>query len=211
MGARPSAAALCRKLQPWLPTLLVAAGAAFAGLASAQVLPANIAIPFYTPNDFMAGAWRHWYAPRAADFAAQSARLAPALADYCASAPADATAARQPARTQWQVTAQAWDRLAGVQVGAMLQRRSSRQIDFSPTRPVLIQRAIQKAPADVDALETVGTPAKGMPAIEYLLWTEPAAPGSPACRYAGVLAAEVAREGAVLAAAFADLATTKPG
>ncbi|MDO9403153.1 MAG: imelysin family protein [Polaromonas sp.] len=195
-----------------LPAVLIACTLPLAGTVQAQTVPANIALPFYTPNDFMEGAWRHWYAPRSADFAAQSAALVTALNAYCDATPGTgATDARVQARQQWQRAAAVWDRMAGVQVGPMLQRRSSRQIDFSPTRPALIKRAIQRAPADVDALETVGTPAKGLPAIEYLLWTEPAAPASPACRYASVLAAEVAREGTVLSATFADLARTKPG
>lgn len=190
-------------LRALLAVCLLAAGAA----APAQTVAPDVAVPFYKPGDFMEGAYRHWYAPQSADFAAQSAALPAAIGTYCDATPgASANSALSQVREQWKKTAAAWDRLAGVQVGPMLLRRSSRQIDFSPTRPELINRAIQKAPADAAAMETVGTPAKGMPALEYLLWTKPVAPASPGCRYAGLVAAEVAGEGQALSAAFAGLA-----
>ncbi|RYX88791.1 MAG: hypothetical protein EOO28_35165 [Comamonadaceae bacterium] len=174
--------------------------------ALAQTVAPNVAVPFYTPGTFMDGVYRYWYGPQSADFAAQSAALPASITAYCDAGPGAARTALQDAREQWKKTAAAWDRLAGVQVGPMLLRRSSREIDFSPTRPELINRAIQKAPADVAAMETVGTPGKGLPALEYLLWTKTAPPASAACRYAAVAAAEVAGEGQALATGFGDLA-----
>jgi hypothetical protein len=55
-------------------------------------------------------------------------------------------------------------------------------------------------------MERIGAPAKGLPALEWLLWTQPVAPSSPACRYAAEVAADIAREAAALAAAFDALA-----
>ena len=79
-------------------------------------------------------------------------------------------------------------------VGPLLTRRSQRQIDFSPTRPALTERAIESEPAGLQAMERIGTPAKGLPALEWLLWTQPVAPGSAACRYAAEVALDIERE-----------------
>lgn len=188
--------------------LITACGLLLAGASSAQVVPANVAVPFYTPGAFMQGVYRHWYAPRAGDFAAQAAKLAPSLEQLCG-ATGNAQPALQAARQQWQAAAQAWDRLAAVAVGPLVQRRSLRAIDFTPTRPELIERAIRAAPADAGAMERVGTPAKGLPALEWLLWTwplTPATPATPACRYAVLVAQGVDEEARALAQAFNELA-----
>ncbi|WP_374608629.1 imelysin family protein [Diaphorobacter nitroreducens] len=176
-----------------------------AGTAVAQVIPAHVAVPFYTPGAFMQGVYRHWYAPRADDFAVQAAKLGPALEQLCASG-GNPTAAQQSARRQWQATVQAWDTLSAVAVGPLVQRRSLRQIDFTPTRAELIERAIRAAPADAQAMERVGAPAKGLPALEWLLWTQPALPETPACRYAVLVAQGVDDEARALALAFAEQA-----
>ncbi len=193
--------------RPLLRSALLAAGAWLLGSwAQAQTVAPNVAVPFYTPGHFMQGVLRYGYAPQAADFARQAAALPGALAAWCA---ADAAADRgrlQQARAQWQASTSAWDRLNGVQIGPLVQRRSARQIDFTPTRPELIVRAIQAAPADSTAMESIGTPAKGLPALEWLLWTQPISPGTPACRYAVQVAVEIAREGAALSTSFSELA-----
>jgi predicted lipoprotein len=191
-------------IAPW-QAFLAAALALAACAAGAQAVPANVAVPFYTPPDFMQGVHRYWYAPRAREFAAQAAALPRAIEQLCA-ASGDAQEPLRVARMQWQSGVTAWDRLAAVAIGPLLKRRSLRQIDFWPTRPELIERAIRAAPADARAMERIGTPAKGFPALEWLLWTKPAEPGSPACRYAVKVAAEIEDEANALAKAFAELA-----
>lgn len=190
-----------------LRRLVLAAGTVLlAGLSQAQPVAPNVAVPFYTPGQFMQGLYKYWYAPQAEAFARQSALLPDALAAVC-DAGATAGAAHLPqARTQWRATAAAWDRLSGVQIGPLVQRRSARQIDFTPTRPELIERAIQAAPVDAAAMERVGTPAKGLPALEWLLWSRVVAPGTPACHYAVQVATDIGREAAALAASFGELA-----
>jgi predicted lipoprotein len=168
-------------------------------------------VPFYTAGDFMRGAYRFWYAPQAAAFAEQAGGLPTAISAVC-DADADAPRAKlEQARERWKASALAWDRLSGVQVGPLVQRRSTRQIDFTPTRPELIKRAIQTAPQDATAMESIGTPAKGLPALEWLLWTPAIAPATPACRYAVQVAADIQREADALAKAFSDLAARPPG
>lgn len=187
--------------------LLGLAAACFAGTAGAQVLPANTAIPFYTPTHFMQGVYRGWYAPRAGEFAARAADLSGATEQLCNADAASAAPALQQARQRWLAAVTTWDNLSAVAVGPLVQRRSLRQIDFAPTRPELIKRAIRAAPADLRGMERVGTPAKGLPALEWLLWTQPVAPATPGCRYAVLVAQEIDSEAKALAQAFAELAT----
>ena len=96
-------------------------------------------------------------------------------------------------------------------VGPVIARRSQRAIDFTPTRPALIDKAIAAQPQGAKAFERIGTPAKGLPALEWLLWTRPAQPSSPACSYAHEVAQDVARESAALDKAFADASGTDWG
>lgn len=190
--------------------LLLVTLAAVALPLPAQQLPPHVALPFYAPLDFMQGAWRRWYAPRAQDFVQRAQALAAALSSACL-APAGDRAALQAARTAWNETALAFSRLSAVAVGPLVRRRSVRQIDFMPTRPALIRRAIADAPAELAALERVGTPAKGLPALEWMLWSQPAAVGAPACRYAALVAEQVLAEARALEQGFSSLAGASPG
>ncbi|MEY4882745.1 MAG: hypothetical protein RIS34_599 [Pseudomonadota bacterium] len=191
--------------------LLAVGVASLGGLSQAQIVAPNVAVPFYTPGSFMQGAYQHWYAPQAADFSRQAATLPEAVMAVCDASMGTRAVKLRQARALWQATAIAWDRLNGVPIGPIVQRRSARQIDFTPTRPELIERAIQTAPADPAAMERIGSPAKGLPALEWLLWSRPVAPNTPACRYAMQVAADVDREAAALSQAFSDLAALDLG
>ena len=109
------------------------------------------------------------------------------------------------AQTAWQDALSAWDGMYTVPAGPLLQRRSQRRIDFWPTRPALIERAINRAPASLDDMALVGTPAKGLPSLEWLLWKRAALPGTPACGYAELAAADLAAEAHALTSEFATL------
>ena len=195
----------------WLAVAGAALLACSASAAHAQAVAPNVAVPFYTAGDFMRGAYRFWYAPQATAFAEQAGGLPAVVSAVCDAGADTAAATLAQARESWKATALAWDRLSGVQVGPLVQRRSSRQIDFTPTRPELIKRAIQTAPQDAGAMESIGTPAKGLPALEWLLWTQLIAPATPACRYAVQVAADIQREADALAKAFTELAARQPG
>lgn len=151
------------------------------------------------------------FAPRAAAFADESQRFT-AAADALCDGPADAGAAGlASAQSQWQRTATAWDRLAGVAVGPLVRRRALTALDFHPTRPATIERAIKVAPATPQQMERIGTPAKGLPTLEWLLWRAPPvplAPQSPACRYTQQVARDLAREAATLSEGFAAQSRT---
>jgi predicted lipoprotein len=185
---------------------LLASLSLLGGWVQAQAVSPPVAVPFYTPATFMQGVYQYGYAPKAADFARQSAALSDVITGWCDGNAASSGPQLARVRTHWQATATAWDRLAGVQMGPLVQRRSARQIDFTPTRPALIERAIQAQPTDAPAMERIGTPAKGLPALEWLLWTRPITPGAPDCRYAAQVAADIGREAQALSTAFSALA-----
>ena len=99
----------------------------------------------------------------------------------------------------WNDAMSAWEGINTVPVGPLLERRSQRRIDFWPTRPALIERAVNRAPATLDDMALVGTPAKGLPGLEWLLWKRAPLPETLACGYAQLAAADVAAEAHALA------------
>ena len=169
------------------------------------------AVPFYDTVQTLQGIYGHWALPRAQDFDRSAHALVPAVAALCAAPASDSQAALQAARAAWQTTTRAWERLAAVSVGPVIARRSQRAIDFTPTRPALIEKALATQPQGAKAFERVGTPAKGLPALEWLLWTRPAQPGTPACSYTHEVAQDLAREADALTKAFTDAAGTDWG
>lgn len=142
-----------------------------------------------------------WHVPRAADFAQASKPLAPAVQALCTASPEGAGSALEQARKTWRDALLAWESLSAVALGPVLEGRFQRLIDFTPTRPRMIEKAIQSAPRTPADMERIGTPAKGFPALEWLLWTRPVQPGTPACAYAAQVAEEIGREADNLARA----------
>lgn len=162
---------------------------------------ALLAIVVFQPAAALADLHTAWFAPRAAAFLKASQSMAPAIESLCAASPDKATPALEQARSQWLASLAAWERLSAVAIGPVLERRSQRQIDFTPTRPRMIEKAVKAAPKNPADMELIGTPAKGFPALEWLLWVKPIQPASAECRYATQLALEIGREAEALAAA----------
>lgn len=183
-----------------------AVAAGIAGLAAtitAHAAPPVVAVPFYDAGHFVQGLHRTLTAPAAQRFAADAGELTAALRGHC---DAGGAASLADARSRYGAAVEAWERLSAVAVGPLLERRSLRAIDFAPPRPALIERAIGAQPRGAEAMERVGTPAKGLPALEWLLWTRPVERDTPACRYAVEVAADIGREADALAGAFDALA-----
>ncbi len=162
---------------PWLPT------------ANAQSNWRVVAVPFLSPQAWLRSIDERWYAPRSAEFAQATARLSDTLSRNCAIA---------PAQRAWRDAMLAWERLSAVQTGALVERRSARTLDFQPARPAAIERAM--AAPDID-IASVGSPALGLPALEWLLWRSPLRGAS--CTYAQRVAAHLAAEAKSLATTYA--------
>ena len=147
-----------------LKTLALALALVGGTVAQAQNDWQRDAVPYYDTVQVLQGIYSHAALPRAQAFERAAQALAPAIGALCsASAPTSSTALAG-ARSAWQETTQAWETLTAVAIGPVIQRRSLRTIDFAPTRPALIERAIQTQPQGAKAFERVGTPAKGLPA-----------------------------------------------
>ena len=177
--------------------------------ATAFVLLAATVAHADTP-DIIQSVYHDWMAPAAADFSRDSARLTPALQALCDAPANQADGSLQQARQRWLAALSSWERLSTAAIGPLIERRSQRQIDFTPTRPHLIEKAVKSAPSDPADMELIGTPAKGLPALEWLLWVQPAQPASPECRYAVQVAAEIGREAVALDGAYKQAAQRTP-
>lgn len=173
-----------------------------AATAAAAPLP-DVAVPFYTPVHALEALYRVHYLPRARAFAEASAALVPALQAVCAAGGAEPLDA---ARGRWRDALSAWEGLSAVQIGPLVERRSSRHIDFQPPRPELIARAVKAAPTDAAGMARVGSPAKGLPALEWMLWTQPVAARSAECRFAVVVTQDLQQEADAITADFQTLA-----
>ena len=195
-----------------LRTLAITLALAGSTSVQAQTSWQSEAVPYYDTVQVLQGIYGHAALPNAQAFERAAQALTPAIGALCmAGAPAQGGPALAGARIAWQDATLAWEQLSAVAIGPVIARRSLRSIDFAPTRPALIVRAIQTQPQGAKAFERVGTPAKGLPALEWLLWTRPVTPHSPACSYAQEVARDVAREASALQAAYAQAATTDWG
>lgn len=197
----------------WASSLCFVAGPSLGQTALGQTDWRKVAVPYYTAEAYVQGA-ALFHAQRARAFAGAAAKLKATLQDQCS-----AVAARPgsgPVQAAWRGAVSAWDGLAAVSVGALVERRSARAIDFMPARPEMLARALRSAPQDEAAMDNIGAPAKGFAALELLLWPQ-VSPGFAVsadaggeCGYAAQLAAGITREAEALEQAFANAARNPP-
>lgn len=166
---------------------------ACAGAASAQSDWQRVAVPYVAPGAYLSALYAGWYAPRAKAFEAAARALTEAQRLHCRQG------ALAGARAAWIGAMTAWESLNAVAIGPLVQRRSARRVDFSPARPASVERAVREG---VSEMARVGGPAKGLPALEWLLWKHTLVAGSAACEYAVRVAEDIADEAASLAAEF---------
>lgn len=190
-------------------------GLPFAGLLFSLALPAQAAAPapIVMPSQWMSALASQRLAPGYRHFGDKVDALASALAASCEGQPAAAAASRQ----RWLEAAHDLRELSPLPIGPVLESRLLRRIDFWPTRPAQIESSIAqyaKTPANT---ARIGLPARGLPALEYLLFDaeRPAlADDGPACRYAVWLARDTAAGIAATVSAWpdwiADLAEAEP-
>lgn len=144
-------------------------------------------MPYYSATQALNSLYSVELPSRANAFAISAHRLTEALTQHC-----QGTASLSLARQQWLDTLLRWDELATPAVGPVLSGRTHRHIDFWPSRPELIAKAVARSPASLSELERIGTPAKGLPALETLL-TPTLSSHTDTCAYAVLLAQEVAQ------------------
>lgn len=105
----------------------------------------------------------------------------------------------------------AWETATAISYGPITSWRSIYKLDFWPVRMSLLTPLLAKPPATVTEMEAVGGPAKGYPALEWILWTPADNPAvlreANHCRYALVVAMEIAAEAQGLEKEFASRAT----
>jgi uncharacterized protein len=167
--------------------------AAVASAAAAQT-PA----PIVTPAQWMRSLAEEFFVPGYGALENAARELDASTRALCA---APGAAELASAREGWRSVALAWRRLDALPIGPTLTRRSRRQFDFWPTRPRDIEAAIEKGAAGA-AAQPIGASARGLPALEYLLFADArlAQPAEAArCRYAARLAGEFAAEAQALA------------
>ncbi len=191
---------------------LAAVAPALAGLAAsgaaAQTDPAPAGLPLAhaQTSAFVDAQLKAWYAPAARRFAADGDQLADRTQAWCAAAPKQPARdpARDAARLAWVQAMQSWTRLSAVPIGPLLDRHSDTRLDFQPLRPAALDKVIASPVAPGEwAMDRVGAQARGLPAMEYLLWKKPAAPRTPACAYLATLARDLRDEAHELARDFA--------
>ena len=153
--------------------------------------------------------YRDWMVPRAAELVAESAHLTSRLQAYCAASAQDAAVAFDQAGQAWTRSLLAWERLSTVSIGLMPRFRMQVEMDFMPTRPRTIAKAVQAAPQDAEAMNRIGAPAKGFPALEWLLWTQRMQPASPECRYSVQVAQQIERDAMFIETGFREAAATR--
>ncbi|MEZ4384979.1 MAG: imelysin family protein [Nannocystaceae bacterium] len=188
------------------------AGTAAAGLALAAALVA--CAPEEDPREDVLAYLAQAGASAAVDFADEGEALAQATVALC-EAPSDAGLAQ--AQERWRLTRTAWGRGLVFAFGPAMEHSGA--LDYWPARTDTIEAAIAAAPATVDAahVDSLGTSAKGMPALEYLLFGAGEAPaevvaglraedgsGSTRCAYAAALAGDIAARGEAIRVAWAE-------
>ncbi len=166
--------------------------------ASPATTAADVAFPYYHAEDVVQGLFAVHLPPRARAFQAEAQRLTAALQGDC-----EKPGAAPALQAQWTRVLTAWDALSTPAVGPVLARRSQRAIDFWPARPALIEKALARKPRTLADLETVGTPAKGIPALEWLLRRPLTA---DTCAYAVLLSQGLEAEAAGILQDMAPLA-----
>lgn len=178
-------------------TLIALLGAA-TPYANAFGRNAEILYPIYSAKDALQGLYRHLLPGLARAFVAETEVLRALATPAC---PDRAT--WRAMQVQWGAALLAWQRLSTPGLGPVLKRRSQRKIDFWPVRPALLDKALAMSFQTLDGLVAVGTPAKGFPALELLLFKDP---DPQICQYISLLTADIALEAQALNEGYEQLA-----
>jgi uncharacterized protein len=154
--------------------------------------------------------------PTYANFATEAQALTSAVHELCAALDETHLSRAQDA---WRSARRPWRLSEPYHFGPSETLRSTSQLDFWPVRTDTIETAIQGAPAPITSayLASQGAPAKGLPALEYLLFQasqggatvleslgQPTSAGGRRCDYASALADQIHAGAAALADAWSS-------
>ncbi len=138
-------------------------------LLSASLLavsPAHAASELLMENKVLAALVEQVMQPMANDFAKSSAALAHKSEAYC-----QGKAKLDELRTAWRNTQANWQPLEMMPIGPVSENRLHRQVNAWPLRVNLLEPLLKDdASASVDRVRRMGAAAKGLPAVEYLLF-----------------------------------------
>lgn len=157
----------------------------------------NMLFPYYEAEEVLGSVMTHHYAPDTAILQEQLEQLHSATARYCKRSD-QGNEQLNSLKVHYSNAYLAWLELSAVVMGPMLENNTVRQIDFRPLRVNLLERAIKKQPQGSQAMALVGSPAKGFPAIEYLLTQTEFKAGTPQCNYAQEVVQDIARSVGIL-------------
>ncbi|MFC3532251.1 imelysin family protein [Vogesella facilis] len=157
----------------------------------AALLPALAAANPAAEQQFLQQLAQRELLPRYQQLNDSSRQLAASIDTLCR---APGKAAQANSRQAWLAAYSRWQALAPLNWGPTAERRSQRVIAFRPTRPALIEAAIeQQLGASAEAYEQAGSAAKGYSAIEYALYERAGQLAQPArCQWLQRNAAEIA-------------------
>lgn len=173
--------------------LLLVLNFANSAVAAKPVDRSDMLFPYYEVTEVLNSVATHHHAKDSAVLSDQLDALSVATAQYCKTGGKAQPANMQQLQGQYAKAYLAWLELSAVVMGPMLDNNTVRQIDFRPLRLNLLERAIKKQPQGAQAMALIGSPAKGFPALEYLLTQNDFKSGTPQCNYAHEVVLDIAR------------------
>lgn len=173
--------------------LLLVLNFANSAVAAKPVDRSDMLFPYYEVTEVLNSVATHHHAKDSAVLSDQLDALSVATAQYCKTDGKTLPANMQQLQAQYAKAYLAWLELSAVVIGPMLDNNTVRQIDFRPLRLNLLERAIKKQPQGAQAMALIGSPAKGFPALEYLLTQNDFKSGTPQCNYAHEVVLDIAR------------------
>ena len=173
--------------------LLLVLNFANSAVAAKPADRSDMLFPYYEVAEVLNSVAIHHHAKDTALLRDQLEALSVATAQYCKTGGKAQPANMQQLQGQYAKAYLAWLELSAVVMGPMLDNNTVRQIDFRPLRLNLLERAIKKQPQGAQAMALIGSPAKGFPALEYLLTQNDFKSGTPQCNYAHEVVLDIAR------------------
>lgn len=144
-------------------------------------------VGYYEPEDLINSAWERGGRPAWLAFEVAADRLGKAISQQCRKASSDLG----KTKPTFHEVLVAFEHAAVINQGPMFETKVTRWVNFQPVRAALIEKTGQREGAiDIDK---VGAPAKGLPALEWLLFNPEAStlPEKRRCEYAQAIVVDL--------------------